>query len=135
MMYGETVDLLSRRTGGGSAFGGLLRFARNQVAADVDQREVLRGADLQVAVGVRFKGRSTRVEQRALAEIAQRVVTDGTEDYIIILGNGMQITPDKVVHSKPVSVPVVNQRMDHNALWEKMHEYLYELESSRALYD
>jgi hypothetical protein len=53
---------------------------------------------------------------------------------LLLQATQVQIKPDEVVYWKSVRVPMLDDQVDHVRLWEKMIDYLGELDEMRALH-
>jgi hypothetical protein len=132
MLYSETAIGLFQPEGGG--FGSkLTRMLRSLIEEDLQCPDPLKQSELQAALALKLKGRSTRVGRVSLGEVAKRILDDDEDDYAIVVGNDDVIRASELLHSKIVHIPQRHKQLDHLRLWDEMARYLDELEASGAL--
>lgn len=132
-MYSETSELISCRSDKG-LFAKLMDVVRSQFSDDLSEDEIQHLSELQFEVELSLKGHRTRIGRSTLGEIARHIAEEGESDYIIELGNGMKIKPSEIVYSKDLSVPFADGQIDYARLWEKMYDFLEELDDVSALH-
>jgi hypothetical protein len=131
MLFSETVDLFNVERSGPSSR--LREVLLSFVEKDLQCPDILRHSELQATLALKLRRRATSVERVSLGEVAKRVLSDDGDSYTIVLGNDDVIRASELVHSKTVQVSSKNKQIDHLKLWDRMFEYLQELEASGAL--
>jgi hypothetical protein len=85
MLLSETVDLFDADHPG--LYDKLRDVLVGFVERDLQCPDILRRSELQAALALKLRGRSTSIERVSLGEVAKRVLREEGERYTIISGN------------------------------------------------
>lgn len=102
---------------------------------DLSLAEIQARESLNVRVEISFDGRKKygEIAQGQIQEVAEQIVDEHDEGFVILTGDDQKITPKEVRLRKKISVTEKGNSFDVDEVWREMHTYLNELKSSGAL--